>query len=316
MTESDLTNRGVIIRGPPGQSAADQQQRTIIVSGIGRSGTSMVASLLAALGLLSADDAYSLTMEDREFLHLFTFRDAEGLSAAIERRNRRSDSWAFKLPSIHGYMEPDGLRIFRNPRLVMVFRDPVAIAVRHAAAEHVDAAFSFFETTEGMRDMARFLHAADCPMLLVSYEKAVRYPDHLIAVLAEFCGLAIDPGQRERLRAIIRPDNPEYAANARRHYDGQIDGIIDGCLHGWCRERDEPNGVALELLVDGEPATSFRADLLRDDLRAAGIGDGVHAFAVDLDNVRMTPHSILTVRVAGRNFEIAGSGKPAGEYRR
>ncbi|MGH7156423.1 MAG: hypothetical protein ACREF3_21075, partial [Acetobacteraceae bacterium] len=288
----------------------------IIASGIGRSGTSMIASLLAGLWILSADDAYSLTMDDKEFLHLFTFKNMEELDEAIKRRNRHSEVWAFKLPSIHGYMEPDNLRVFRNPRLVIVFRDPVAVAVRHATAEYVDPGVSLFETIEGMREMARFLQAAECPMLLVSYEKAIRHPEHLIGALAEFCGVAVDPGKRQQLHAVIRPDNAEYAANARRQYDGQIDGILDGRLHGWCHERDEPNAVDLELLVYGKPSMSFRADHARDDLRDAGIGDGAHGFSVDLGQVQMTPDSILAVRVAGRNFEIKGSGKPAHEYRR
>lgn len=310
----DLVNRGFILRVPPGTDA--QTQRTIIVSGIGRSGTSMIASVLAGLGILSTADAYPTTLDDREFLHLFRHSNIENIAAAIRARDSRNDIWAFKLPSIHGYMRPDGIRAFRNPRMVMVFRDPVATAVRHSIAEYMDAEFSFFENIQGMQDIARFIESVDCPMLLVSYEKAISSPDNLVAILAEFCGVAVDAAQRDRLRTIVQPDNAAYAETARRHYEGNIDGIIEGVLHGWCREADDPEPVLLDLLVDGTPAASFRAGLPRNDLRNAGIGDGSCGFRVDLGPLNVPPAAILTVRVAGRSFEIAGSGKPARGYRR
>lgn len=316
MDPPDLINRGLILRVPSGGGTGDQTQRTIIVSGIGRSGTSMIASVLAGIGVLSAADAYPATMDDREFLHLFRFKDTDGVAAAIQARDSRNDVWAFKLPSIHGYMEPDGIRAFRNPRMVMVFRDPVATAIRHSIAEYVDAEFSFFENIQAMQDIARFMQSVDCPMLLVSYEKAISFPDHLVLALAEFCGVSVDAIQQNRLRAIIQPDNRAYAENARRRYEGNIDGIIEGFLHGWCREADDPEPVLLDLLVDGAPAASFRASLSRNDLRNAGIGDGSCGFRVDLGRLNVEPSSVLTVRVAGRSFEVAGSGKPARAYRR
>lgn len=314
MSTSDLTNRGLIVRMTPGGDGSSP--RTIIVTGIGRSGTTMVAAVLAGLGILSAADAYPATLDDREFLHLFRADASAGIASVIEKRNRDSDVWGFKLPSIHAYLGSSGLRMFRHPHLVVVFRDPVAVAVRHATAEYMDAEASFLENIAGMQDVARFVQAADCPLLLVSYEKAVKFPDHFITALAEFCGVSADAAQRSRLRAIIRPDNPDYAEAARRRYEGNIDGIMEGVLHGWCRDPDDPEPLALELLVDGTPAASFRADLFRQDLRDAAIGNGSCGFAVDLGGLNIAPGSILTIRIAGRNFEVAGSGKPAQMYQR
>jgi hypothetical protein len=40
-------------------------------------------------------------MDDREFVHLFRFKDTDGIAAAIRARDGRDEIWAFTLPSIH-----------------------------------------------------------------------------------------------------------------------------------------------------------------------------------------------------------------------
>ncbi|HEX5325914.1 MAG TPA: hypothetical protein VFW75_04530 [Acetobacteraceae bacterium] len=314
MNRGDLVNKGLIWKGQPGSDQPLPANRTIIVSGLGRSGTSMVATLLAELGIISADDAYEETLDDREFLHLLKFRQVDEFRTAIAQRNQRSSVWGFKLPSIHGYLEPPDLLAFRNPRLVITVRDVVAVAERHAIAEHADPLLSFFEAADGLADLIRFLRAVICPTLLVSYEKAVSLHDEFITALCQFCGCPIDDALRDRLAAIIHPNKLEYARTARRRYDGNIDGMFNGNLVGWCREIGEAAPVRLDLLVDGEIRSSFLAGQSRDDLKRAGIGDGSHGFTASTEGLGIIPASILSVRVSGRTFEIPGSGKAAWEY--
>lgn len=314
MEHADLVNKGLIWKDQPGTDQPLPANRTIIVSGLGRSGTSMVAALLAELGIISACDAYEETLDDREFLHLLKFRRADQFRVAIAQRNHRSSVWGFKLPSIHGYMPPTEILAFRNPRLVITLRDVVAVAERHAIAEHADPLSSFFEAADGLADLIRFLRAAACPILLVSYEKAISLHDEFITALCQFCGCPIDDALRDRLAAIIHPNNMEYARTARRRFDGNIDGIFNGNLIGWCREIGEAAPVRLDLLVDGEIRSSFLAGQSRDDLKHAGIGDGSHGFAASIEGLGIIPASVLSVRVSGRTFEIPGSGKAAWEY--
>ena len=307
MKPYDLSNSGIIQTGPAPASAATP--RTFIVSGLGRSGTSMVAAILAGLGVLSRDRSYEATLEDREFLHLLTTRDQPGLAEAISARNRESPVWAFKVPSIHGYLEPKELHLFRNPHLLIVMRDLVSTASRHAVSEHVDPALSFLETAQGQYDFVCFLAAVACPTLLVSYEKGIRHPDRLVLALARFCAIPIDQHQVDRLAESIRPESEDYANAASRRFEGNIDGIFDGSLIGWCREVGESHALSLDLLVDGVVACSLTADQQRDDLKAAGMGDGCHGFQVDTAGLGIMPESVLTVRITGRTFELPGGGK-------
>ncbi len=313
MNPTDLVNKGLIWRGYD-HAAEQPRERTIIVTGLGRSGTSMVAAMLGELGILPIDKAYQATFEDREFLHLFRFGETDSLPAAIAARNNLSGIWGFKIPSLHGYLEPHQLRAFRNPHLIIVFRDLVAVAQRHAIAELTDPLEAFFEASSGMSDLVAFLRASDCPALLVSYEKAVSLHDQFVTELARFCGVPVDEAQRRRLNGMILPNNMSYADTARRRYEGNVDGIFDGCLVGWCRELDEPDALHLDLLIDGVPRLSFKANRFRTDLRQAGIGHGSYAFAENLHALEMSPGAVLSVRVSGRLFELPGSGKPVWQY--
>jgi len=307
MQPRDLSNSGIIQTGPAPASAATP--RTFIVSGLGRSGTSMVATILAGLGMLSRERSYEPTLEDREFLHLLTTRDLPGLAEAISARNQTNPVWAFKVPSIHGYLEPKELHLFRNPHLLIVMRDLVATASRHAVSEHMDAALSFLETTQGQYDFVCFLHAAACPTLLVSYEKGIRHPDKLVRAVTRFCDIPIDQQKVDRLTELIRPESEDYINAATRRFEGNIDGIHDGSLIGWCREIGESHPLSLDLLVDGVIACSLTADQYRVDLKAAAIGDGCHGFQVDTAALGIMPESVLTVRISGRTFELPGGGK-------
>ena len=308
MEHGVFSNSGFIQTGPPPSSAATP--RTLIVSGIGRSGTSMIAAILAGLGVLSRDRSYDVTLEDREFLHLLITRDLPGLAAAIAARNQTSPVWGFKIPSIHGYLEAEQLRLFRNPHLLIVMRDPVGIGLRHAISEHMDPTLSFLDAARGQYDLACFLEAAACPTLLVSYEKGIRHPYRLVLTLARFCAISINQDKQAALAQSIRPESEEYNRAATRRFEGRIDGVFNGMLTGWCREIGESRPLSVELLVDGEVACGITANQHRIDLEAAGMNGGCHGFQIDITTLGILPEAILTVRISGRTFELPGSRQP------
>jgi hypothetical protein len=305
----DLSNSGIIQTGPPASAAGIP--RTFIASGLGRAGTSMLAAMLGALGILSPDRSYGVTLEDQELLHLLITRDLPGLTAAIAARNETTLVWGFKIPSIHGYLEVQQLSLFRNPHLLIVIRDPVAIANRHAISEHVAPAQAFLETAQGQYDLAKFLEQAACPTLLASYEKGIRHSDALALALARFCAIPIDCDKRGSLAQSIRPESEEYSIAATRRFEGNIDGIFDRKLIGWCREIGESHALTVELLVNGMIACKLIAEDYRTDLEAAGVGNGRHGFHVDTAALGIASDALLTVRISERTFELPGSRQPA-----
>jgi LPS sulfotransferase NodH len=68
--------------------------------------------------------------------------------------------------------------------------------------------------------------------------------------------------------------------------EGNLDGVIDGALHGWVRAPGVPGlRLSVSLSLDGQPWKDIRADHFREDLAEAGKGDGAHAFMVELADV-------------------------------
>jgi hypothetical protein len=313
-TSEPPDNPGIILLRPLAEPVPEA--RTIIVTGVGRSGTSMAAALLAGAGILDRANAYDVTLEDRELLHVLTAQDRPGLVEAIRRRNEDANVWAFKIPNLHGYLGPADLSLFRNPHLVIVMRGIAAIAHRHATAERLHPARAFFETAETMTTLVEFLKSADCPTLVVSYEKTILHPEATVRALMDFAQLPLSGDLLDQLVALIHPEDRAYARTAARSFRGNIDGIIDGHLVGWCWEEGEARPVSLDLFVNGVPVQTVRADTFRDDLRDAGIGNGCHGFDIDTAPLSLAPGTIIAVRVSGRTFQLPGSGQPTWRYTR
>ena len=76
------------------------------------------------------------------------------------------------------------------------------------------------------------------------------------------------------LIGVIEPNRPRYIAGARRRYEGQIRGIMDGRLYGWCRLTHSTAPITLEVLVDEKPTLSVVADVFRQSILDARIGKG------------------------------------------
>ena len=118
----------------------------------------------------------------------------------------------------------------------------------------------------------------------------------------------------DRLVRLIEPNQQTYIAQVRRYYGGVIDGMSDGCLHGWCCLTAASEPVTLELLVDDRPKLTFVADRFRQDLLDAGYGTGHHAFSIELRKFRLRPASVLRIKVAGRDVELENSGRRFDTY--
>jgi hypothetical protein len=75
-------------------------------------------------------------------------------------------------------------------------------------------------------------------------------------------------------------------------------------VEGWAFDADAPTGPRVEVRasVDGHVVADTTADLLREDVRDAGFGDGYSGFSIDLFG-RMTPNVDHVVTIEARDTD-------------
>lgn len=304
------TNTGVIqdSRG----AVAVEGPRTVIVTGVARSGTSMVSSVLSAAGIYMGEHVYDVVGEDAQVLAILQSGHHSMLKDLIKVRDAAHPVWGFKIPNLHAYLTPDQFKWFRNPRMIAIFRDPVAVAVRGALSEHIDAMEGLISTTHAITAVAEFAAMSGCPTLLLSYEKAITAPDRMLESVLSFCGITYDDALFDTLLQSVMPNNPAYLATANRQYLGFMEGIVDGKVYGWCHQVGSLFPVALELLADGVFVTAFDADQFRGDLASNGIGNGNHGYYLDITRYGFRRDTVLAVKVRNRTVELRGSGRTVG----
>jgi hypothetical protein len=311
--DDDLINKGVIINRRIGSPVTGG--RTFIVTGLHRSGTSLVASVLRHAGIFMGQQINDAVFEDEEMLAILREGDTGRLQRLIRGRNTNYGTWGFKAPLAYTHLQPEQLALFDNAHLIVMFRDIASIAVRNSLSEYREPMAALREAVTQLDALVTFIGTASASSLLLSYEKALLFPGDFVDTLMQFAGLPSNPVLRTRLAGLVEPNRREYITHARRIYQGRVDGVVGGHLLGWCQLLGSNEPVQLEVFIGDRLAKSFLAEVFRQDLLDARIGNGAHGFVVELASLRAKPNAIIRVRVAGRPIELDNSGQRLARYR-
>lgn len=166
-------------------------QRTAIVLGIPKGGTSMVAAVLDALGVYMGDEKdvrRKGAFENPEFMKA----DVGCWDREIRRCNRLHDIWGFKNPhgnSVLRRLTPE----IRSPYFIVIMRDPVAVAQRWQMWQPARWGTGVIgavvcEATDlwsSVRDQYPKM-----PCLWLSYERAKQDREETVRAIVEFLGLS------------------------------------------------------------------------------------------------------------------------------
>jgi glycosyltransferase involved in cell wall biosynthesis len=90
---------------------------------------------------------------------------------------------------------------------------------------------------------------------------------------------------------------------------GSLDGPIYGTARGWAFDPEKPGErISVELSVDGKPFETIVANIYRDDLEKAGMGDGAHSFSVTLPQEYLDGKMhMVSASIAGTEVSLSGS---------
>lgn len=181
--------------------ASAQAQRTLIVVGCGRGGTSLVAGAASILGVPMGAAHDSLIHEDMELVYAAQGRDLDGnlidcstdmamekLRDLIRERNEANDLWGWKDPSADLYLETVA-SVVRDPFVLFVNRDMAAVAQSEVKLMQCSIEQAYEMALIRYGRYWELLQRLRWPTLLVSYERSVLDPKSLLSEIADFIGL-------------------------------------------------------------------------------------------------------------------------------
>jgi hypothetical protein len=204
-----ILSNGVLSSGP---------ERTFVVCGVQRGGTSAIAAVMRALGVDMGKGGFSY--EDPTLLH-----EPDDLDGYIARRNADRPIWGVKIPHLALSLDLLAEKL-RAPMFVLTFRNPVAIA----DSAIVRGDFSFVDSLERIQTyfdaMFAFARKTMHPVLLVSYERAVAHPEQFVEEFAGALALQTEPQQRTEAVECITGDGGGYTHPPERWHHVDVEPLV------------------------------------------------------------------------------------------
>lgn len=181
--QSDQSNYGCVVLN----ARPCLMKTTIVATGVGRSGTTMLSRVMGAIGVDLGKNLTPETREDKGLQVAVKNDDVAAFEEICRRYDIRRKKWGFKCPAIRSrLLKYDS--ILRNPRYMIVFRDLVASGLRSNIALGDDLLKTMRESALSYMAMVEQVQKLKQPVLLISYEKALQHPERTVAAMAEFCG--------------------------------------------------------------------------------------------------------------------------------
>ena len=92
-------------------------------------------------------------------------------------------------------LTPDDLSLFRDPHVIVTFRDPVSIAVRTSLSDYQEPMPALRTAVEHQAALVAFVDRLQCPTLLLSYEKSLVLAWDFIDAILRVLRLAVEPAR-------------------------------------------------------------------------------------------------------------------------
>jgi hypothetical protein len=284
-------------------------EKTVIVLGVARGGTSMVAGALSKLGVYMGDAITGVVFEDLTLSRAVERRDKHQVRQIINDRNQRFRIWGWKRPSSIDYignLESE----FRNPIYVVVFRDIFSIANRNRLSMSIDVVSNMRRSLAEYLKIIEFLEQSKAPCMLVSYDKAINNKEGFVRYLARFVGIDNEASLRAAIES-IQPASVKYLNASRNNRSmGCLDRVSADIVSGWAKwYHPGKDAVKVQLLVNGQELMRTQANEFREDVQMNGKQiTGRCGFSFFLpEQSRLQHGDEVRVRVIGDIYDLKNS---------
>lgn len=251
-----LINNGFVVLNKLTHKPAE---KTIIVLGLARSGTSMVAALLEKMGVFMGSQIDSAVFEDIEMVKLLEQGEKhEIISSFIEKRNQQHKMWGFKRPKAHKYIN-EFAGLYRNIHFVIPFRDVLAIALRNCISMKADMSVSLRNAYLEYAELLSFVEKSPYPCFLFSFEKAMVKPIEFMHGLAAYLDIELNAEMETNGLSSIKVDPKKYLLSSRIDAKvGRLQQIKNGFVEGKAHYSANDKAVSLDVFVDGVFKTKIK----------------------------------------------------------
>jgi hypothetical protein len=155
------------------------KQKTVIVFGVGRGGTSAVAGVLRELGVVMPG-AHPLKHEwSPVCYHGDGSVDAESTSANLRHANKLYDIWGWKSPK-DAFCFDQFQSYVRNPVLVIIYRNLLDAALSGARYGEFDWEICMEDYAAAQAQLSKIIKYNAQPIVVLGYERLVREPAGVI----------------------------------------------------------------------------------------------------------------------------------------
>ena len=205
-------NYGVAATGPA-DITLQKPERTYVVLGVSRGGTSAVAGMLNLMGVHMGGTGEAPLYEDLRMNRALS-AGSSNVEELVKLYDRQRAVWGFKGNAIRQSYAEFATRL-RNPVFVVVFRDLLAIANRARLSADRDITDILVRQAAEYQRIVDFVATGGCYCVLVSYEKLTAYPREVAVRVSRHCDLQPDERQLAKAVEFIRPAPDDYLLVSR-----------------------------------------------------------------------------------------------------
>ena len=165
----------------------EQNTKTIAVIGLAHSGTTMVAGILAILGVpMVGDNPKEEKWEDQDILD--NFYDKKGLGEIIEERNKEFPVWGFKQPGGWDIL-PFLQKSLRNPVFIVCMKNLITVSKRRFGNRPDRFPGQLLDSMDAYRQAIRKIRRFGVHIEYIVYEDALIDPEKFVRRVADLAGL-------------------------------------------------------------------------------------------------------------------------------
>lgn len=228
------------------ENSTSKDEKTIIICGLPRSGTSMMAMLLKNVGIFIGNKVDNAVFEDVEISRMI--ENNENIDQIIESRNKKHKVWGWKRPNAYKFGDRF-LNKLRNPHFIVLFRDHASIAMRRSISDRSDFVKNLSKINKEYEILINFIHENKFPILIVSYEKSLSQKIRVIKSVFDFVGIRFTAEKKQIAINSININRKEYLQKSQRmEISGLIEDVNNGIVMGWFVSNESShNKIIVEL---------------------------------------------------------------------